>query len=184
MTCPFFFAVRNGQDFPATEYGCRHDLAPLTIGLGPNFVAGGNVDIAIETAWGDALGRVIDAGPTSAFAGEPKPIGGYGRERYVYAPAAGVFRTDRAIGDAVTEGETVGHLDHAPIAAPRTGILRGLVRNGVSVAQRTKLVEVVPEGGRVFGLGERPARIAQGVAEAVARFTPLSPAYPSRPAAS
>ena len=28
-------------------------LAPLTIGLGPNFVAGENVDLAIETSWGD-----------------------------------------------------------------------------------------------------------------------------------
>jgi xanthine dehydrogenase accessory factor len=27
----------------------QRGIAPLTIGLGPNFVAGGNVDIAIET---------------------------------------------------------------------------------------------------------------------------------------
>jgi xanthine dehydrogenase accessory factor len=39
-------------------------LAPVTIGLGPNFVAGENVDIAIETRWGDQLGAIIDAGPT------------------------------------------------------------------------------------------------------------------------
>lgn len=149
-------------------------LAPLVIGLGPNFVAGGNVDVAIETAWGEALGRVIEAGPTSTFAGEPKPIGGYGRERYVYAPAAGVFRTHRAIGDAIREGDIVGHLDDAPVAAPKTGRLRGLVRDGIEVSVGTKLVEVVPEGARVFGLGERPARIAEGVAEAVARLAVLS----------
>lgn len=160
----------------------QRGLAPLVIGLGPNFVAGGNVDIGIETAWGDALGQVIESGPTGAFAGEPKPIGGYGRERYVYAPAAGVFRTDRAIGDAVGEGDIVGQLDDAPVTAPKTGRLRGLVRSGVAVTVGAKLVEVVPEGARVFGLGERPARIAQGVAEAVARFLPLNEAGPPRQA--
>lgn len=151
--------------------------------MGPNFIIGGNVDIAIETAWGEALGRVIESGPTSALAGEPRPIGGYGRERYVYARAAGLFRTGRAIGDAVTEGQIVGHLDDAPVLAPKTGILRGLVRDGVTVAERAKLVEVVRKGGRGFGLGERPSRIAQGVVEAVARFGPFSPSRPSRPAA-
>lgn len=160
----------------------QRGLVPLTIGLGPNFIAGGNVDIAIETAWGEALGRVIESGPTSSLAGEPKPIGGYGRERYIYAPAAGLFRTDRAIGDAVAEGQIVGHLDDAPVLAPKAGILRGLVRDGVAVAERTKLVEVVPEGARVFGLSERPSRIARGVVEAVARYGPFSAQRPSRPA--
>ena len=42
----------------------QRDLAPLTIGLGPNFIAGENVDLAIETRWGDRLGDVIEAGPT------------------------------------------------------------------------------------------------------------------------
>ena len=43
-------------------------LAPLTIGLGPNFVAGETVDFAVETSWGDALGAVIKRGPTLALA--------------------------------------------------------------------------------------------------------------------
>ncbi|MDD2922202.1 MAG: hypothetical protein PHQ36_07940, partial [Anaerolineales bacterium] len=37
----------------------QRGLAPLTIGLGPNFVAGETVDIAIETGRGESLGRVI-----------------------------------------------------------------------------------------------------------------------------
>ena len=47
------------HDQPEAQRG----LAPLTIGLGPNFDAGGNVDIAIETKWGDELGAVIRAVP-------------------------------------------------------------------------------------------------------------------------
>jgi xanthine dehydrogenase accessory factor len=53
-------------------------LAPLTIGLGPNFVAG-----------------------------EPRPIAGHARDRYVYAPVAGTFETDLCVGGAVRTGEPV-----------------------------------------------------------------------------
>lgn len=149
--------------------------APLVIGLGPNFVASGNVDLAIETAYGDSLGAVIETGPTSAFAGEPKPVGGYGRERYVYAPVAGVFHTTYRIAQAVAEGEIVAHIDDQPIAAPKPGILRGLTHDGVRVAQGTKCVEVVPAGAQVTGVGARPGTIAKGVIAAL-RLRGLLPA--------
>ncbi len=141
--------------------------APLVIGLGPNFVAGGNCDLAIETAYGDGLGKVIETGPTSAFAGEPKPIGGYGRERYVYAPVAGTFHTNHRIGQTVAEGEIVARIDDLPLPAPKPGILRGLTHDGVRLAQGTKCVEVVPEGAQVYGIGARPAAIAAGVIAAL-----------------
>lgn len=34
---------------------CQRGLAPLTIGLGPNFIAGRTVNLAIETGWGKRL---------------------------------------------------------------------------------------------------------------------------------
>jgi xanthine dehydrogenase accessory factor len=71
----------------------QRGLAALTIGLGPNFVAGENVDLAIETMWGDRLGDVIEAGSTALLAGEPRPIGGAARERFIDAPEAGRFIT-------------------------------------------------------------------------------------------
>ena len=70
----------------------QRGIAPLTIGLGPNFVAGETVDLAIETMWGDRLGAVIAVGATLPLGGEPRPIGGVGRARFVYAPEAGRFR--------------------------------------------------------------------------------------------
>lgn len=152
----------------------QRGLAPLVIGLGSNFTAGGNCDLAVETSWGDSLGRVVTTGPTRVLEGEPRPIGGWGRERYVYAPVAGVFRTALTIGDAVEEGEIVAHIDDTPIVAPKTGLLRGLVRDGVAVAAGAKCVEVVPPGARVTGIAERPARIAAGVLEASLRH-PLPP---------
>jgi xanthine dehydrogenase accessory factor len=94
----------------------QRGLAPLTVGLGPNFVAGDTVDLAIETMWGDRLGKVIEAGATLPLAGEPRPIGGVGRARFVYAPEAGRFVTGARIGDQVEQGAvvaTVGHLSRA-----------------------------------------------------------------------
>ena len=68
-------------------------LVPLTIGLGPNFIAGKTVHIAIETAWGERLGQAITKDGTSPLEGEPMSIEGHSRDRYVYAPVAGKFTT-------------------------------------------------------------------------------------------
>jgi xanthine dehydrogenase accessory factor len=144
---------------------------PVTIGLGPGFCAGEHVDVAIETAWGDALGSVVEAGATRPFEGEPRPIGGAGRERYVYASRPGRFRTFCRIGDHVQAGEEIAMLEGETIAAPLSGVLRGLSARGARIASGQKIVEIDPRGDAAlcFGLSERPRRIADGVIEALAR---------------
>ncbi len=146
--------------------------APLTVGLGPNFVAGHTVDVAIETAWGDALGAVVESGSPSALAGEPRAILGHTRDRFVYAPAAGIFRTGRTIGELVKTGEVIGTIASTPLTAPLAGLLRALTRDGVPVTAGTKVIEIDPRGaGAVYqGIGERPVRIATGVMEALRRW--------------
>jgi xanthine dehydrogenase accessory factor len=145
------------------------DLAPLTIGLGPNFVAGDTTHLAIETQWGDALGAVVTSGPTRALGGEPRSFEGHARDRFVYAPAAGVLRTGAAIGDRVRAGEVVATIGNEPLAAPLDGILRGLTHDGVPVDAGAKVLEVDPRGdpSAVVGIGTRPRRIADGVLEAL-----------------
>ncbi|MBU0726211.1 MAG: xanthine dehydrogenase [Alphaproteobacteria bacterium] len=142
----------------------QRGLAGLTIGLGPNFVAGGTVDIAIETSW-EALGTIIRKGPTLPLRGEPRPIGGVGRDRNVYAMQGGVVQTTHHIGDLVSEGDVLGEIEGAPFIAPLPGLLRGLVRSGVRVDKGAKLAEIDPRGstGHCFGVGERPARLAAEV---------------------
>jgi len=144
-------------------------LAPLAIGLGPGFVAGDNADLVVETAWGESLGKVIRSGSALDYAGEPRPLGGHGRERYVYAGRAGIFRTGRAIGDRVREGDEVARIDGLVVVASLSGILRGLTHDGASVAAGTKVLEVDPRGepARAFGVGERPDRIAAGIVGAI-----------------
>lgn len=146
-------------------------LAALTIGLGPNFIAGENVDLAIETSWGDRLGAVITQGPTMALAGEPRPIAGVSRERFVYAPVGGCFETTAGIGDPVSEGQPVARIDNTTLCAPLAGTIRGLTHNGVLVRAAAKVIEIDPRGdpSAAFGMGERPKRIAEGVCRAIAQ---------------
>jgi xanthine dehydrogenase accessory factor len=153
------------RSLPETQRG----LAPLTLGLGPNFIAGATTDIAIETGWGEDLGRVIRAGSTRALEGEPQPIEGIGRDRYVYAPVAGTLRTQHRIGDRVEAGDT-------ELAAPIAGCIRGLTHDGVTVAVHTKVIEIDPRNdpALVFGLGKRPAAIASGVLAALREHLPPS----------
>lgn len=149
----------------------QRGLAALTVGLGPGFVAGETVDVAVETGW-EELGRVVRHGATRALAGEPRPLGGHARDRYVYAPRGGVFRTAREVGQAVVAGETVARIGSTEIRAPLSGVLRGLTHDGVPVEPGTKIVEVDPRGdvATVSGIGERPGRIADGVLLVVAEW--------------
>lgn len=147
----------------------QRGLAPLTIGLGPNFVAGDTVDLVVETSWGDRLGAVLSEGTPAPLAGEPRTYGGHARDRFIYAPAAGLFRTTARIAQAVHAGEVVATLDGEELRAPLDGILRGLTHDGVRIDASTKCVEVDPRAdpGKVIGIGERPAAIAEGVLRAI-----------------
>jgi xanthine dehydrogenase accessory factor len=153
------------RSLPETQIG----LVRLTIGLGPNFTAGVNVDIAIETAWGESLGHILHAGTTQPLEGEPRPIAGLGRERCVYAEEAGVLHTQVAIGDWVEAGESVASLNGRTISAPVSGHVRGICHGEVPVPAGGKILEIDPRQDKagLFGLGERPLRIAEAVLQAI-----------------
>jgi len=152
------------HDAPEVQRG----LAGFTIGLGPALMAGYHADAVVETSWDD-LGRVITHGASRPLTGEPREIDGHARDRYVYAPLEGVFRTTARIGDIVRQGQGIAELASTVLAVPLDGVLRGLTRDGVLVAIRTKLIEVDPRGrlAEVQGIAERPSRIAEGVLSAI-----------------
>lgn len=153
----------------------QRGLAPLTIGLGPNFIAGENIDLAVETSWGAALGQVIHQGATLPLRGEPRPLAGHARDRYVYAPLGGVFSTELQVGDTVQAGQVVAWVEGTLLHAPLAGRLRGLTHAGVPVKQGTKVIEVDPRAesadttgeAEITGIAERPRRIAEGVLQAI-----------------
>ena len=91
--------------------GTRMDMAPLTIGLGPGFEAGRDVHYVIETMRGHDLGRIISEGSAAPNTGIPGMVGGYGLERVIRAPGAGIFRDGKDIGSFVKAGEVIGRIE-------------------------------------------------------------------------
>ena len=68
--------------------GTTREMADLTVGLGPGFVAGEDVDYVVETMRGHNLARIITKGAAMPNTGVPGIIGGFGKERVLHAPAA------------------------------------------------------------------------------------------------
>ncbi len=149
----------------------QRGIVPLSIGIGPGFVAGATVDAVIESAWGDGLGSILWQGMAEPYGGEPQRVGGCGRERFVYTPHGGLFRSPCHVGDLVQAGDVIAYVGDTALRAPLTGRLRGLTRSGVPVQPGAKVIEVIPAGVEVqmSGLGWRPKRIAQGVLRAIER---------------
>ena len=67
--------------------GTSRAMAPITVALGPGFVAGVDVDAVVETKRGHNLGRVLWSGSAAPNTGIPGINGGYGKERGIHCPA-------------------------------------------------------------------------------------------------
>jgi len=139
-------------------------LAPCTIGVGPGYMPGENCHVAIETQWGPAMGKVLRDRAPASRSGGPVALAGVTRERFAIAPAAGIWRTGLSLGQRVEAGEELGRLGQQQVRVPISGYVRGLSRDGVQVPAGQRVAEVDPrDEPQVFGLGERPRAIAEGV---------------------
>ncbi len=145
--------------------------APLVIGLGPGFCAGKDVHVVIETNRGHRLGRVIDAGEAEPDTGIPGEIRGYTEERVLRAPAGGRFRGIKNIGEHVEKGEVVAEVGGVPVEAAISGVLRGILHDGLIAAQDVKVADVDPRDVRAYCLtvSEKARAIGGAVLEAVMR---------------
>lgn len=145
--------------------------APLVIGLGPGFLAGREAHVVIETARGPDLGKVITEGEALPYNGMPVDLGGFTKERYLYAPVAGVFRTPLDIGALVEAGQTVGEVAGVPLGATVGGTIRGILKDGVRVTRGQKVVDIDPREEAVLaGISQKARAIAEGVAAAIAAW--------------
>lgn len=154
--------------------GTRRDMAPVTVALGPGFTAGQDVDAVIETKRGHDLGRVLWQGCAAPNTGVPGVIAGYGRERVIHSPAAGVLHNICKITDAVRKGEMIAEVEteHGaiPVAATLDGLLRGLIRDGYPVTKGFKIADIDPradEYQNCFTISDKARCIAGGVVEAI-----------------
>ena len=146
--------------------GTSRAMADLTIALGPGFCAGHDVDAVIETCRGHDLGRIIRHGCAKPDTGCPGIIGGFGQERVIHAPAAGMLRNMRSIGDIVTAGETLAWIGEIPVSAAIPGILRGLIRDNYRVHQGMKIADIDPrleEHRNCFTISDKSRCIAGSV---------------------
>lgn len=154
--------------------GTNRDMAPITIGLGPGFTAGYDVDAVIETKRGHTLGMVLRSGSAAKNTGVPGIIDGCGRERVIYSPAAGILRSKKTITDRVFKDEIIAVIEtdtgSIPVKASLDGIIRGLLRDGYPVSSGFKIADIDPriqEQQNCFTISDKARCIAGGVLEAI-----------------
>ena len=126
--------------------GTKRQLTPITIALGPGFNAGVDCDAVIETNRGHHLGRIIYQGCTQANTGIPGNISGYTHERVVRSPCAGKIKRFSEIGAIVNQGDCIAEVNEIPVYAPLSGMVRGLINNGLYVEQAFKIADIDPRG--------------------------------------
>lgn len=158
--------------------GTSMKMAGMTIALGPGFEAGKDVHYVIETMRGHDLGRIISHGSATPNTGVPGIIGGYGAERVIHAPAAGMFLQRKEIADEVKAGETIGTVDtgteEIPVNTQIAGILRGIIRDEYPVTKGFKLADVDPrleQKKNCFTISDKARCIAGSVLELVSAYS-------------
>jgi len=155
-----------------TDTGTRRANADVVVGLGPGFEAGADVDAVVETDRGHELGRVYYEGTARDYDGEPGERRGYTHERVLYAPTGGRWETAVDIGDVVAAGDTIGTVDGEPVTTEIDGLVRGLVHEGLDVAEGTKLGDVDPRGESVdhTKISDKALALGGGALEAITRL--------------
>lgn len=148
--------------------GTRKDMAPVTIGLGPGFLAGEDVDYVVETMRGHDLGRIIEGDYAQPNTGVPGMVGGVSKERVLHSPEAGVIHVKSQIADLVEKGQILAYVGEVPVPASITGVLRGIIRDGYQVFKGMKIADIDPrkeEKKNCFTISDKARCIAGSVVE-------------------
>jgi xanthine dehydrogenase accessory factor len=151
--------------------GTARGDAPLVIALGPGFEAGKEAHFVVETNRGHRLGRLLTAGTAEPDTGVPGPVQGITTDRVLRAPTEGPWQTAAHIGDMVRQGDPVGTVAQKPVHALIDGVLRGLIRPGLTVTKGLKIGDIDPRGRKAFcdTISEKALAIGGGVLEGILR---------------
>jgi len=125
--------------------GTKIDDADVVIALGPGFEAGKDVHAVIETHRAGNLGKPIYHGTAIPNTGVPGEVLGYTSQRVLRAPGDGVFYAKASIGDFVDTGNIVALVDDKPVVTEIAGVVRGLLRSGLTVRKGLKVGDIHPE---------------------------------------
>ena len=152
------------------NFGTNRSLAPITIALGPGFVAGVDVDVVIETNRGENLGKIIYKGTTSANTGQPASVMGFKRERVLWAPVSGNIAVIKDIGQIVEKEEAVAEINGVEIKSKIAGLLRGMVRSGIYLREGLKVGDIDPRVDRLdlcYKLSDKACKLGESVLDAI-----------------
>ena len=143
--------------------------AAIVVGVGPGFTAGTDCHAVVETMRGHTLGRAYYEGSALPNTGVPGSIGGFTLERILRAPRAGVFKGAKKIGDTVKAGDVCAYVDGDPIVTRISGVLRGLLPDGLHVYAGMKSGDVDPrcELSHCYTVSDKALAVGGGVLEAV-----------------
>ncbi len=148
--------------------GIKRGDAPLVIALGPGFSAARDVDAVVETKRGHTLGKVIWEGPALPNTSLPGEICGFSRERLLTAPGDGLFLPSRHIGQRVSAGDKVAEVDGIPLLSSIGGIVRGMLKEGLSVRSGEKVGDIDPRVDTdTDTISDKARSIGGGVLEAI-----------------
>ncbi|MEG2789198.1 MAG: selenium-dependent molybdenum cofactor biosynthesis protein YqeB [Romboutsia sp.] len=154
--------------------GTNIDMAPITIGLGPGFTVGSDVDFVIETMRGHDLGKVINRGCAIKNTGIPGSINGFSKERVIYSKQSGTIKNICEIGQIVKKNQVIAIINHGDenteILATMDGLLRGIIRDGSFVYKNLKIADIDPRVDEVKNsdtISDKARCIAGGVLEAI-----------------
>jgi len=170
------------------NWGLSRDMAPVVIALGPGYVAGADCHAVVDTFRGPQVGAVLEDTGEHLIDEEPAKIMGYSRERVLKASRDGIFFSQKAIGEEVDRGEKIGTVvsvygvddyrrgvpvDSASAVTARiSGVIRGLLRDGVPVSAGDKIGDIDPRGktADLDHISDKSRRVAEGVLEALVRI--------------
>lgn len=143
--------------------------APIVIALGPGFEAGVDCHLVIETKRGHYLGKVISEGKAIPNTGIPGNIGGHTVGRIIRATDDGIIKPVAKIGDYVKAGEIVAYVGNTPVYASISGIVRGMLQDGIRVFKGMKSGDIDPrcEKEHCFTISDKARSIGGGVLEGI-----------------
>jgi len=146
--------------------------APLVIALGPGFEIGKDAHFVVETNRGHHLGRLLISRSAEPNTGIPGPIQGVTADRVLRAPADGTWQNKMDIGESVKKGNLIGSVAGMPVNALIDGVIRGMIRPGITVKKGLKIGDIDPRDRKeyCYTISEKALAISGGVLEGILRF--------------
>jgi len=143
--------------------------APIVVALGPGFRASVDCHAVIETQRGPNLGRVYLTGATAPDSGVPGRVGGESARRVMRAPVEGTFTGLARIGDHVQAGDVIASVNGRPVVGQLTGVVRGLLADGVNVEAGIKVGDIDPrdDPSLCFRVSDKAWRVGESVLNAI-----------------